>query len=270
MRPGLQRPPVPVRRAVGSAIMLVAVLTVTLFAVPLALAAARLYRDQAVGRLSGEASRAAGYLSGDTIRPGSEEDRPLVLPPPRRQGTSLGVYDASGRRLAGDGPDRCPLAVSVAANRDEEQDESSGELAVAVPVRTGDRNVVVRAASPYDRVLRRIWVTVGLMAALALVVLALALVLARRRAARIAAPLEELTRAAHALGEGDFAIAAPKAGIYEAAEAGRALQATAGRLGELVHRAHTAGTDASHQLRTPLTALRLGLERALLDPAADR
>ena len=45
---------VPVRRAVGSAIMLVAVLAVTLFAVPLALAAARLYEDEAFGRLSAE------------------------------------------------------------------------------------------------------------------------------------------------------------------------------------------------------------------------
>jgi signal transduction histidine kinase len=58
--------------------------------------------------------------------------------------------------------------------------------------------------------------------------------------------------------------------VYEAAEAGRALNVTAGRLGELVHQARAAGQDASHQLRTPLTALRLGLERALLDPAADR
>jgi len=61
---------VPVRSAVGSAIMLVAILAVTLFAVPLAIAAARLYEDEAFGRLSAEASRGAGYLSGDALRPG--------------------------------------------------------------------------------------------------------------------------------------------------------------------------------------------------------
>ena len=260
----------PVRRAVGSAIMLVAVLAVTLFAVPLALAAARLYQDEALGRLSAEASRAAGYLSGDTLPGAAEPDRPVALPSPRRPETLLAVYDTTGRRLAGTGPEHSALAATVAADRDEEQERSGGQLAVAVPVRTGDRDVVVRAAGPYGQVLRRTWATVGLMAALAVVVRAAAGVLARRRAARIAAPLEELTRAAHALGAGDFAIGRPATGVYEAVEAGRALQATAGRLGELLHRAGTAGRDASHQVRTPLTALRLGLERTLLDPSADR
>jgi signal transduction histidine kinase len=250
--------------------MLVTALAVVLFAVPLAIAASQLYRDEAVGRLSAEASRAAGILSGDALRPGADVDRPLALPAPRRPETELAVYDAAGRRLFGTGPDRSRLAVSVAADRDEEQDHSGGELAVAVPVRMADQDVVVRAASPYGRVQQRTWITVGLMTGLALVVLGLAALLARRRAARIAAPLEQLTLAAHALGEGNFTVTVPTAGVYEAAEAGRALNATAGRLGELLHRARSAGQDASHQVRTPLTALRLGLERTLLDPAADR
>lgn len=250
--------------------MLVTTLAVVLFAVPLALAASQLYRDEAVGRLSAEASRAAGILSGDALRPGADPDHPLELPAPRRSQTQLAVYDPNGRRLSGIGPDRSELAVTVAANRDEEQDHAGGQLAVAVPVRMADQDVVVRAASSYGRVQQRTWITVGLMTGLALVVLRVAAVLARRRAARIAAPLEQLTRAAHALGEGNFTIIVPTAGVYEAAEAGRALNATAGRLGELLRQARGAGQDASHQLRTPLTALRLGLERALLDPTADR
>jgi signal transduction histidine kinase len=79
-----------------------------------------------------------------------------------------------------------------------------------------------------------------------------------------------MTRAAHALGAGDFAIEPRPAAIYEAAEAGRALQATARRLGALLEQARSAAADASHQVRTPLTALRLGLERVLLTPDADR
>src|SRR6185312_15537187 len=105
---------------------------------------------------------------------------------------------------------------------------------------------------------------------LAAAVLAFSWALARRRAARIAAPLEEMTRVAHALGAGDFAIEPRPAAIYEAAEAGRALQATARRLGALLEQARSAAADASHQVRTPLTALRLGLERVLLTPDADR
>ena len=103
---------------------------------------------------------------------------------------------------------------------------------------------------------------------LAAAVLAFSWALARRRAARIAAPLEEMTRVAHALGAGDFAIEPRPAAIYEAAEAGRALQATARRLGALLEQARSAAADASHQVRTPLTALRLGLERFTLQVEA--
>jgi signal transduction histidine kinase len=250
--------------------MLVAVLAVTLFAVPLALAAARLYEDEAFGRLSAEASRGAGYLSGDALRPGRPPGAGYVLPRPRHGDTSLAAYGADGIRLAGAGPARSGLAARAAADRDEEQDLAGGDLEVAVPVRAGGRDVVVRAALPYSVVLDRTWLTFGVMAGLAVAVLGSSWALARHRAARIAAPLEKMTRAAHALGAGDFAIEPGPAEIYEAAEAGRALQATARRLGALLEQARTAAADASHQVRTPLTALRLGLERTLLAPDADR
>ena len=261
---------VPVRRAVGSAIMLVAILAVTLFAVPLAVAAARLYEDEAFGRLSAEASRGAGYLSGDALRPGRPPGAGYALPPVRHAGIRLAAYRADGTRLIGSGPGHSGLAVRVAANRDEEHDLAGGDLEAAVPVRADGQDVVVRAALPYSDVLDDTWLTFAVMAGLAAAVLAFSWALARRRAARIAAPLEEMTRVAHALGAGDFAIEPRPAAIYEAAEAGRALQATARRLGALLEQARSAAADASHQVRTPLTALRLGLERVLLTPDADR
>lgn len=249
--------------------MLVTVVTVVLFAVPLAVAAAQLYRDEAVGRLSAEAGRAAGYLSGDAVRPGRTPGLGFTLPAPRRSSTHLGVYDVAGARLAGVGPDHSGLAVSVAGDRDEKQDLRDGDLEVAVPVRAGDRDVVVRAAVPYEDVVERTLASVGGMSVLALAVLAFAAVLARRQAGRIAVPLEEVTRAAHALGAGDFAVTTRPAQIAEAAAAGRALELTARRLGALVERSQALAADASHQVRTPLTALRLGLERGLLGPDGD-
>jgi signal transduction histidine kinase len=104
---------------------------------------------------------------------------------------------------------------------------------------------------------------------LALTVIAVAALLARRQARRIALPLERLTVAARALGDGNFAINPERSGIAEADAAGAALGETAARLGNLLERERAFSADASHQLRTPLTGLLLGLESAMERPDAD-
>jgi signal transduction histidine kinase len=128
----------------------------------------------------------------------------------------------------------------------------------------------VRAASPYSEVRQRTyraWALTGLLAA---AVLAVAWYVGSRRARALALPFERLTADAQALGRGDFGLRAQSTGLVEADAAGLALEETAARLGTLLDRERAFSADASHQLRTPITRLRLGLESALLDPSADR
>jgi signal transduction histidine kinase len=106
------------------------------------------------------------------------------------------------------------------------------------------------------------------MAALATGALATAGALAWRQARRLSRPVVALADAAARLGQGDFSIWAPASGVAEVDAAADALNATAGRIGELVARERAFSADASHQLRTPLTRARLRLESTLATPAA--
>jgi signal transduction histidine kinase len=107
------------------------------------------------------------------------------------------------------------------------------------------------------------------MAGLALVVLVVVTALARARARQVARPLQELAVAADQLGRGDFSVRAVSSGVSEIDAVSTNLERTARRLGGLLDRERAFSSDASHQLRTPLTAVRIGLESALLTPGAD-
>jgi signal transduction histidine kinase len=128
--------------------------------------------------------------------------------------------------------------------------------------------LAVRVAQPDAAVRSRIVRAWSLMGFLGALVVGFAALLARRQAGQIAHPLERLTASAQALGDGNFAVHVARSGIEEADAAGIALEVTARRLGDLVERERAFSAHVSHQLRTPLTALLLGLESALSRPGA--
>jgi signal transduction histidine kinase len=107
------------------------------------------------------------------------------------------------------------------------------------------------------------------MAGLVTAALLAALASARRRARRLAAPLETLATASRAVGDGDFSARVPPCGIEEIDRVADTQNATVGRLGDLLERERQFTANASHQLRTPLAGLQLVLEAACVDPARD-
>ncbi|HXB49540.1 MAG TPA: histidine kinase dimerization/phospho-acceptor domain-containing protein [Streptosporangiaceae bacterium] len=254
----------PLRRRVLVSILTVTTLAVVLFALPLGLAVQRLYRTEAVTALQQEATRVAAVVP-DGI-PGAAVRLPRGA---AWQASVVGVYDTAGRRVAGSGPSRSVLAA--ASGKSQVRTAIEGvDLAVVAPIPSDQKAAgAVRAAVPYISVTERVYRAWVAMALFALAALALAVLVARRQAVRLAAPLERLTIAARALGDGDFTIRAEHSGVREADSASQALQDTATHLGGLIERQQAFSSDISHQLRTPITALMVGLESALARPGAD-
>jgi len=255
----------PLRRRIARSALGITGLALLLFALPLAVAVQQLYRGQQLARLQQDATRMVALVPDNPITAGSR----LAVPGDVSDQSLIGIYTPAGDRVGGAGPLRSRTAAA-ARDAGVHRGDEAGQLAVAVPVSSDRATVaVIRAAVPADSLWRWVAGSWAAMAALAAAVLAVAAVLSRRQGRRIAQPLERLTEAARALGEGDFTVTAVRSGITEADQASAALAATATRLGRLLERERAFSADASHQLRTPLTGLILGLESALQRPGAD-
>jgi signal transduction histidine kinase len=258
-----------VRRRITSLTVLAALVATVLFALPLGVAVMRYYRDDTTSDLE-RAADATALAVGHELNAGLA---PVVPPLEGDEAEGVvGVYAPDGRLLAGQGPAVGGSIEQQAAKATEDvvTGPQGGELVLAVPVVDGTRTIgVVRAALPVSDLYLRVGLTWLAMAALAVVAIGASWLMARRSTSRLVRPLEELAAAAERLGDGDFTARAPRAGIAEIDQVGEALDATATRIGETLERERAFSAEASHQLRTPLTGLRLQLEAALETPASD-
>ena len=194
----------------------------------------------------------------------------------RKAGEQVGVYSA-GRRLV-TGTDGSGAAISAAAltsalhGRTVLDSRVDDRLRVTVPVR-GDSGSVVgavvltRSSAELEERVDVLWTWLG---AVALAGLAAAAVAAIALARWVSRPLSDLDAAAQRLGGGalDTRSAAGN-GPPEVRRLARNFNGMAGRLESLVHGSRATIADVSHQLRTPLAALRLRLDVLTQDSDAE-
>lgn len=102
-----------------------------------------------------------------------------------------------------------------------------------------------------------------LVTALGAVAVAVAVVVGRWQGSRVAVPLENLAARAESLGSGQTREPLSPSGIGEVDRIAMLLERSGARVDRLIASERQFASDASHQLRTPLTALSMRLEEIL-------
>ena len=173
------------------------------------------------------------------------------------------------------GPGRPELRSALAGIPTSEirfsEDLGQDIIATAAPVLDEGRVVgAVRITKSVQQVsdnVRRI--TLGLLA-IGLAGLAAGLVLAFGLAGSLSKPLRRLAASARRLGEGDLSARAEGVGgADEIEELGHSFDEMADRLERTVQAQREFVANASHQLRTPLTGMKLRLESAIADAPSE-
>ncbi|CAL9293318.1 MULTISPECIES: ATP-binding protein [unclassified Streptomyces] len=124
----------------------------------------------------------------------------------------------------------------------------------------GEHGEKVTVEESRSSITREVGRTMLIIAAVALLAVVAAVLLAVRQANRLASPLTDLAETAERLGSGDPRPRHRRYGVPELDRVADVLDASAERIGRMLTAERRLAADASHQLRTPLTALSMRLE----------
>jgi len=212
---------------------------VIVLGVPLGAVEAARLRGESTSRLEREADQVSSAMD-DRVERG-QPITPALLRSLIARGHWVQITVRDGRRIA----------TGPALGGDPLVAHSGARLAGAVV-----------AQAPIGELHRRVYREWLLIAALGVGGVLVATALAALQARRLARPLEAIARRSEQLGDGDFSVRAGRFGVPEIDAIAQGLDISAERIAELVAREREFSSNVSHQLRTPLTALRLRIEEA--------
>ena len=254
-------------------------LVVVVFSVPLASYVARAERDRLTTALERDAFVIAGHAK-ETLNTTSGAVLPSIQPYLDEYSGSgsamVVVINAAGNAVASNDPNvtigedysNRPEVAAALVGRPaigERNSKTLGQrlLYVAVPVLLGEDVLgAVRMSHPKSHVDNEVRKRMTGVLLAALFTIAAAGVAAWPVARGIALPIERLTRRTELLADGDFSVRTDDtSGPPEVRELSRSFNAMASRLGLMVEGQRQFAGLVSHQLRTPLTALKLRIEQ---------
>lgn len=228
------------RRLINSTLAVVLVV-IAVFGVSLVLVETRTISSSAQESVESEALRLASIVDSRLV--GGEPVNPDII---AQQGDITRYAEI---RIPGRAPIEIGKRPTGSVIRATEQGEQGTDI------------VVEESRSAVTREVGRSLLIIG---AVALVAVVAAVLLAVRQANRLASPLTDLAETAERLGSGDPRPRHRRYGVPELDRVADVLDASAERIARMLTAERRLAADASHQLRTPLTALSMRLEEITL------
>ncbi|WP_274559263.1 ATP-binding protein [Streptomyces spiramyceticus] len=233
------------RRLINSTLAVVLVV-IAVFGVSLVLVETRTISNSAQESVDSEALRLVSVVESRLL--GEERVNPDVL------AEQLGAE----RYARIDLPGRPPIEIG---------DRPEGSVIQGTA--KGERGETVTVQESRSTVTSEVGRTLMIIGAVALLAVIAAVLLAVRQANRLASPLTDLAETAERLGSGDQRPRHKRYGVPELDRVADVLDSSAERIGRMLTAERRLAADASHQLRTPLTALSMRLEEITLTEDLD-